>query len=189
LGKRIQAIAPHISKQLTPGLSIGEYATIVHGDYKAMNAFLPVPSSSEDDNDDDDDVYMIDFASAGVGLGMSDVAMHIVHAVRPCDLKDGGEEQLVDGYLCALNAALRRRQTKGGDYPTDVAMRHYRLGCVDYLRFILGRFWRSATLESFEAKKKSQNTTLINRDVDAAMRFIEKVDLYLEEFEQENERD
>jgi hypothetical protein len=150
-----------------------------------------------DRDDDDDDFYMIDFASTGVGLGMSDVAMHIVHAVRPCDLKDGGEEQLVDGYLRALNAALRHSQTKGNsssfgvvhEYPTHVAMRHYRLGCVDYLRFILGRFWRSATLESFEAKKGNQNTTLINRDVEAAMRFIEKVDIYLEEFETENERD
>eukprot|EP00550_Attheya_septentrionalis_P008387 CAMPEP_0198283744 /NCGR_PEP_ID=MMETSP1449-20131203/3330_1 /TAXON_ID=420275 /ORGANISM="Attheya septentrionalis, Strain CCMP2084" /LENGTH=99 /DNA_ID=CAMNT_0043980533 /DNA_START=88 /DNA_END=383 /DNA_ORIENTATION=- len=96
------------------------------------------------EDDDDDDVYMIDFALAGVGLGMSHVAMHIVHAVQPCDLKDGVEEHLVDGFLRALNAALRQRQTKLSSssfvviYPIHVAMRHYRLGCVDYLRFILG---------------------------------------------------
>ena len=64
-------------------------------------------------------------------------------------------------------------------------MRHYRLACVDYLRFIMGRFWRTAGPESFEKKKGSKNTTLINRNLDAALAFIQKVDGYLEVFEQE----
>ena len=64
-------------------------------------------------------------------------------------------------------------------------MRHYRLACVDYLRFIMGRFWRNATPESFEKRKDSKNTTLINRNLEAALAFIEKVDRYLEAFEKE----
>ena len=48
---------------------------------------------------------LIDFASTGVGLGMADVAMHLVHALVPSDLDGGGEEALIDGYLAALAAA------------------------------------------------------------------------------------
>ena len=64
-------------------------------------------------------------------------------------------------------------------------MRHYRLACVDYHHFIIGRFWRTAGPESFEKKNGSKNTTLINRNLDAALTFIQKVDGYLEVFEQE----
>jgi len=67
------------------------------------------------------------------------------------------------------NAVNRRRRSKqnnnnNGDgegqeeenwtYPREVAMRHYRLACVDYLRFIMGRFWRSVTPESFEKNRE-----------------------------------
>jgi len=133
---------------------------------------------------------MIDFSCAGIGYGMSDVGMHIVHAVLPSDLDDGGEEYLIEGYVTALEDAMNRKQRPNGDemkwtYPRDVAMRHYRLACVDYLRFIMGRFWRTAGPESFEKKKGSKNTTLINRNLDAALAFIQKVDGYLEVFEQE----
>lgn len=138
---------------------------------------------------------MIDFSCAGVGYGMSDVGMHVVHAVLPEDLEGGGEEALVEGYISALESAVNRRrrrrlvgcaaESEEWSYPRDVAMRHYRLACVDYLRFILGRFWRSAAPESFEKKRGSRNTTLINRNLDAALAFIEKVDRYLEEFEEE----
>ena len=151
------------------------------------NVFLP-----NETKEGNDDAIMIDFSCAGIGYGMSDVGMHIVHAVLPEDLENGGEEKLVEGYLIALEDAVNRKLGEGSDgnkekwtYPRDVAMRHYRLACVDYLRFIMGRFWRSATPESFEKKKNSKNTTLINRNLEAAMAFIEKVDSYLEVFEKE----
>jgi hypothetical protein len=35
---------------------------------------------------------LVNYASTGVGLGMSDVAMHLHHAVLPEDLANGGEE-------------------------------------------------------------------------------------------------
>jgi hypothetical protein len=135
---------------------------------------------------------MIDFSCVGIGFGMSDVAMHIVHAVLPSDLEDGGEEWLLEQYLFALEKVMNEKINGGSEgeftkwtFPRDVAMRQYQLACIDYLRFILGRFWRSATPETFEKKKNSKNTTLINRNVEAAMTFIAKVDMYLEVFENE----
>lgn len=130
---------------------------------------------------------MIDFSCAGIGFGMSDIAMHIVHAVLPHDLENGGEERLVEGYLLALEDAMYRKHGKKWTFSRNVAQRHYQLACIDYLRFIMGRFWRSATPEAFEKKKNSRNTTLINRNVDSAMAFIEKVDRYLEVFEKEKQ--
>lgn len=179
LGQRVFDIAEYVSNELTPRWD-AEYATLVHGDYKAMNVFLP-----SDDSDDSKSPIMIDFSCTGIGYGMSDVGMHIVHAVLPQDLEDGGEEELLEGYLTALEEAVSRRKGQRWSYDRTVAMRHYQLACIDYLRFILGRFWRSATPETFEKKKGSKNTTLINRNVEAAMAFIEKVDAYLEVFEKE----
>jgi len=188
LGRRVYEMAEYVSGELTPSAG-DEHATMVHGDFKAMNVFLPV-----EEKEGSGDAIMIDFSCAGIGYGMSDVAMHIVHAVLPRDLENGGEKRLVEGYLSALEDAMNRKLGAGGSekddesrwtYPREAATRHYRLACVDYLRFIMGRFWRSATPESFEKKRESKNTTLINRNLEAAMAFIEKVDGYLEEFERE----
>ena len=127
---------------------------------------------------------MVDFASIGVGLGMSDVAMHIHHAVRPEDLANGGEEELWDHYYNTLCALL---QPAGRSYPRDVALRHYRLAVCDYFRFFLGRFWKLATPESMEKKANSQNTALINRSVDSALAFLRRVEKYLAMIEKERE--
>jgi thiamine kinase-like enzyme len=174
LGQRMHEMAEYVSKQLTP-LPGDKYATLCHGDFKAMNVFLPHDMTAN--------AVLIDFASTGVGLGMSDVAMHVIHSVLPCEEEQEEEEEeaLVNAYL----TALRRANPTTACYPREVAMRHYRLACVDYVRFIMGRFWRDATKESFEKKKLSKNTTLINRNVDAAMAWIARVDKYLSEFEKE----
>ena len=147
-----------------------------------MNVFLPADESGSED------AVLIDFASAGVGLGLSDVAMHVAHALRPEDLENGGEEALVDQYLMALDTE-RRRTTKTENlhsyrpYQRELAMKHYRLATVDYFRFILGRFWRVASPETFEKRKDSPNSTLVNRNVEAALAFVERVDRYLAEIE------
>ncbi|KAL7532288.1 hypothetical protein ACHAWF_004075 [Thalassiosira exigua] len=182
LGQRVYDMADYVSTELLPSVE-DEYATLVHGDFKAMNVFLPAELQ-----DGNEAAIMIDFSCTGIGYGMSDVGMHIVHAVLPEHLENGGEERLVEGYLLALEDAVNRVNRNGKakwTYPRDIAMRHYRLACIDYLRFIMGRFWRSATPENFEKKKSSKNTTLINRNLNAAMAFIEKVDKYLEIFERE----
>ncbi|KAL9185007.1 hypothetical protein ACHAXT_002784 [Thalassiosira profunda] len=184
LGQRIYDMAEWVSKELSPNVD-DEYATLVHGDYKSMNVFLP----NEAKDGGEGDAIMIDFSCAGIGYGMSDVGMHLVHAVLPTDLENGGEEKLVEGYLVALEAAMRQRDPgkEKWTYNRDEALRHYRLACVDYIRFIMGRFWRSATPDSFESKRKSKNTTLINRNLAAAMAFVKKVDGYLATFEKERE--
>mmetsp|Transcript_0 Transcript_0/g.1 ORF Transcript_0/g.1 Transcript_0/m.1 type:complete len:459 (+) Transcript_0:74-1450(+) len=185
LGKRIKDIAEYVSMELSPKPT-DKYATIVHGDYKAMNIFIPrgIDDNEEkkNSNNNNNDCIIIDFASAGVGLGMSDVAMHIAHAVRPEDLRNGGEERLIDEYLDAL-----RNSIEGLEYPRDIALRHYRLASIDYFRFILGRFWRSASVETFEKRKNSPNSTLVNRDLDAALGFVERVVTFLNDVEKERE--
>jgi hypothetical protein len=50
-----------------------------------MNVFLPHDVVNGK-------TLLVDYASTGVGLGMSDVAMHLHHAVLPEDLANGGEE-------------------------------------------------------------------------------------------------
>ena len=174
LGKRIQDMAEEISAELSPTYD-DKYATVVHGDYKAMNVFI-----KEDDRNGDSNSLpiIIDFASTGLGLGMSDAAMH-TYALRPENLVDGGEEKLVEQYLDALERALPDHQS----YPRDVAMRHYRLAVIDYFRFVMGRLWRGATLETFEKRKDSKNSVYVNRSIEAAINFIERADKYLTEIE------
>ena len=159
LGSRIQNLAEYISMQVSPGPS-DSFATISHGDFKSMNCFLP---STETAATTERSVILVDFASTGVGLGMSDVAMHIHHAVLPEHLANGGEEELLEHYLTQLNTSLGLTTNGQKFYPKDVAMRHYRLAVADYFRFFLGRFWKTATLESFVKKKDSKNTALMNR--------------------------
>jgi Ecdysteroid kinase-like family len=171
LGHRVFAVAEAVSKELSP-CPHDRYATLIHGDYKAMNVFIPRNSS--------DEAIMIDFASVGVGIGMSDVAMHIYHALRPSDIN---EEELIDAYLLALFNAKKSCNKDVKPYLRDVAVKHFKLAVIDYFRFFLGRFWNSATLEGMKQKKTSRNINLINRDPDAAIAFVEKVDRFLTEYE------
>lgn len=184
LGKRVQSMAHYISDELSPTPN-GPYATIIHGDYKAMNVFLPANNNNN--------AILVDFASVGIGLGVSDVAMHIHHAIRPEDLeKDNGEYELFRYYWESLQDALRSNNkatdSSSNDYPYDVAVRHYRFAVVDYFRFVLGRFWKTATLESMKAKENSKNTVLVNRSVPAACAFVRRVDQYLGDIEAEWKR-
>jgi thiamine kinase-like enzyme len=176
MGQRIYDIAEYVSMELSPTYD-DDFATIVHGDYKSMNVFLPLT--------DDKQPLLIDFASSGVGIGVSDVAMHIPHAVHPKDLIDGGEEKLVLHYIDEFHNALP--PVKRELYSKEQAMRHYRFATVDYFRFIMGRLWRGSTLESFEKKKNSKNAVLVSRNIEAALAFIERVDKCVEEIEKEIE--
>jgi thiamine kinase-like enzyme len=180
-----------------------KYATLSHGDCKAMNFFLPISNNNNKNNNRG--VILVDFASTGVGLGMSDVAMLIHHAIRPEHLDNGGEMMLVDHYIDKLNdlLLLKQQQQQTHDvndttmntttrpikqilcyYPKEIALWHYKLAVADYFRFFLGRFWKSATPESFEKKKYSKNTAFINRDRDSAFAFIKRVKKYVTEIEE-----
>lgn len=172
LGTRVKAMAHYISTELSPQPT-DPFATVIHGDYKAMNVLLAKPESGAK-------AVLVDYASIGIGLGMSDVAMHLHHAVLPEDLDNGGEQELVDYYYQTLQASLPDH-----DYPKNVALRHYRLGVVDYFRFFLGRMWKTATHETMEQKKDNKNIALINRSVSSACAFVGRVDTYLTEIEKE----
>jgi hypothetical protein len=178
--------------QATPN---AECATLVHGDYKAMNVFLPPEqptnntTPSTELNEPLEGGLLIDFASTGVGFGMTDVAMLLSHSVAPSLLEEGGEERLVDVYLRALARARQankqhRADTNGSpEYSRALALRHYRLGVVDYGRFVVARFWGGASAEAFSKRASSPNTTLVNRNVEAALAFVARVDACLRHFE------
>ena len=169
LGKRIQAIANFVSQQITPSYE-DDYATVIHGDYKAMNVMIGNKPSAP--------TIMIDFASASCGNGMCDVAMHIHHAVMSNDLANGGEEELFQHYLMTL-------QRLGCDYPEEVAWKHYKFAVVDYARFFMARMWKTATPDSMAQKANNKNIANINRDISAAMAFVERVDRYVAWIEKE----
>lgn len=181
LGMRLHRAAEYISKVLSPSPSC-PYATIVHGDYKAMNIFFK--GSEEDPNPTP---ILIDFASTGVGLGMSDLAMHVAHVALPEDLEDGLEDLLVKEYYNGLIAAVPDSDDLKTSYREEDAIRHYQFAVVDYFRFILGRQWNKATLGVFEKRSKDTNFAMVNRSIDAALNFVERTDRYLAIIEKEME--
>jgi hypothetical protein len=137
---------------------LNQYRRVFYnGKYSTKNVFLPNQNHGRE-GDKGKGVIMIDFSCTGIGYGMSNVSMHIAHAVHPRDLDNGGEEWLVEKYMSALE---------------------------DYLRFVMGRFWRSSSPESFREKRDNKNITLINQNLEAAVAFIERVDGYLADFEKE----
>eukprot|EP00944_MAST-04C_sp_MAST-4C-sp1_P012045 g12045.t1 len=170
LGQRLSKVAKDIAGRLECSPS-EKFATIQHGDYKSMNIFLHKGGRSED-------VVFIDFASTSVGYGMADVAMHIIHALHPENKKNGEEEKLVlDIYLKTLN-------DHGISFDQKTALKHYDYGIIDYARFMFGRFYgESSTLENFEKRKDSMNVSYVNRNVDAAFAFAERVNMALKRVE------
>jgi len=101
LAKRVKNMADYVLGELSPSAD-NPYCTIVHGDYKSMNVFLPTSTSAEHEEDEGTGGHghgqpiIIDFASTRIGLGMSDVAMHITHTLHPDKLGNGGEDAMVD---------------------------------------------------------------------------------------------
>lgn len=110
---------------------------------------------------------------------MSDVAMHIHHAVLPDDLDNGGEEALVRYYHDTICSLL----PTGVTYSWDLAWLHYKLAVVDYFRFFLGRMWKDATKETMKRKENNPNINNINRYPAAAKAFCARVERYVGELE------
>jgi thiamine kinase-like enzyme len=182
LGRRIERLAVPVSQLVSPGPH-NKFATLIHGDYKSLNVFLP----RTDVVDSDKHCLMVDFASCGVGLGMSDLAMHVRHAVEPHHLAHGGEQDLVRQYWEYLHQLLLASQDADAahEYTWEVAWRHYKLAVIDYFRFFLGRMWKSATPDTMNSKADNKNVSLINRSIPAAMAFLRNVEAYMVEIEGE----
>ena len=49
---------------------------------------------------------MIGFSCTGIGYGMRDGGMHIVHVVLPNDFENERKECIVHGYVSALDDAM-----------------------------------------------------------------------------------
>ncbi len=177
LGQRLFDVAEYVADELSPSPSF-PCATIVHGDYKAMNVFFTTSGKDEESNPS---AILIDFASTGVGLGMSDLAMHVANVALPEDLDNGIEDVMVDKYFAALEKALPDYI----EYNKEAALRHYRFATVDFCRYIIGRQWKGATLEVFKKRNKDSNFAMINRTPEAAIKFIERTAKYLESIEDE----
>lgn len=181
LGTRLYKMAEHISVQLSPSPN-DQFATVIHGDAKAMNIFLF--QDDENHSNTNDCIHLpvfIDFASAGVGLGMSDVAMHITHALDPTDYPL--EDELVSKYIESFREEIP--QEVQHLYSDDIAKKQYRYAFVDYFRFILGRQWKGATMDVFQQRGHDLNFAMVNRSFKAALLFIEKADAFLQEIEYE----
>ena len=200
MGERIVNAAEYISNELSP-LPNDRYATIVHGDYKAMNIFFQddtttttTTTTHRNENDTTSSStrtsstpLLIDFASTGVGLGMSDLAMHIAQIALAEDLDNHDmEAKLVEHYYNCLIRSLPKDVVQNV-YSKDEAWRHFRFATVDYFRFILGRQWKGITMEVFAKRNKNTNFAMVNRSIDAAFRFAKRSELYLREIEQEME--
>ena len=68
----------------------------------------------------------------------------------------------------------------------ETALKHYDYGIIDYARFMFGRFYgESSTLENFEKRKDSMNVSYVNRNVDAAFAFAERVNIALRRVEKD----
>lgn len=195
VGARLAAVHAVVSAELSPSFD-DKYATLIHGDFKAMNVLLrrcvrqiraggAAAADHEEEGEQPEHSsggVLIDFAQSGVGFGMSDVAFLLVHSVSEGMLEGGGEARLVRAYLRMLRAGLRSRSEEFS-YPEDVALQHYRLGVLDYGRFVIGRFWGDASKESFRKKANNANVTLPNRRLGAALRLIENLGRCLEWWE------
>jgi len=180
LAQRIQSLAPRIAKEMAASPS-DPFATLVHGDYKAMNIFLKETLMEGESAkrrrlsvDSETDALPIDFQWTGVGFGMSDVAMHLSHSVALDAMRDGGERSLVLGYHEALVSSVGSSQA--ASYTAEVAWRHYCLGVIDYARMVIGCFFKNATPETFAARADKENVGLCYRNVEASLEFVERVD-------------
>ena len=187
LPRRLAALAHWVAEELavTPSQP---HCTLIHGDYKAANLFLPVSNVT-----DEAAVVPVDFQWVGFGLGMRDVAYHITHAVEVDALAaEGAEEDLVRCYCNSLRSRLAASAKAAGRaasaYDDAIAMRHYRLACVDYARLLLTRFVTDASEGAFAAANaapRAMNVGVIFRDVRAAPRFIRRLDAHLAVLEAE----
>ncbi|KAK3239938.1 hypothetical protein CYMTET_50170 [Cymbomonas tetramitiformis] len=179
LPERLARLAPWIATELTAAVE-APFATMVHGDPKAANIFLPRRAG-----DGGGTAVPVDFQWVGLGFGMSDVAYHLSHAVLPDALEaGGGEAELVAGYCAALRSRLPTAAAAA--YTDEVATYHYRLALADYARLVLSRFVTDAAPAAFAANDtgpRAANVGVIYRNSHAAVRFVERVDEALSHLE------
>ncbi|CAE7249401.1 Rev1 [Symbiodinium sp. CCMP2592] len=129
LARRLESVAPWVASQLEASPH-DNFATLVHGDYKAMNLFLPV--------NEDVQPLLIDFQWTGVGFGMADVAMHLSHSVETESVL-AHEEDLVRVYHSLLTDFLEQRGAVAAAqaFSFETAWHYYTLSFLDYARMVI----------------------------------------------------
>jgi hypothetical protein len=111
---------------------------------------------------------------------MSDVAMHIHHAVLPEDLANG--RGMVKYYWKSLQDLLNQQHpAENYQYSYDEAWRIIDNRSSTTFAFFVA--WKTATPESMQLKADKEYQSSI--DQPAAMAFVARVDQYLAEIEQE----
>ena len=90
LGARLETWSAWVAAQISPSPDTA-HATLIHGDFKDLNVFLPSQLQSPVAPQQDLEALLIDFASTGVGFGMSDVATLLSHSMVPDDLAGDGD--------------------------------------------------------------------------------------------------
>eukprot|EP00040_Diaphanoeca_grandis_P013907 m.70254 g.70254 ORF g.70254 m.70254 type:complete len:471 (-) comp24199_c0_seq1:165-1577(-) len=106
LAQRLACISDDVAK-LTAPASTSPFACLVHGDYKAMNLFIPRTLTASDNHS----AILIDFQWTSIGYGMCDVAMHLFHSVNSDALQNGGDQRLLRFYYDSLMIELARQHT------------------------------------------------------------------------------
>eukprot|EP00438_Fugacium_kawagutii_P016041 Skav232580 [mRNA] locus=scaffold932:27205:28575:+ [translate_table: standard] len=179
LAERLERVAIWVAGQLQPSPE-DDFATLMHGDPKAMNMFLPAGASAT--------ALIIDFQWTGVGYGVADVAMHLPHSVHDSALRDGGEERLLKLYHSDLLKALQKRQTIGkarlDAFSFDQAWHFYRLAFVDYARMVMCNFFKGASPAAFQSRADKPNVGFVYRNVDASINYLQMLDRHLQYVEQ-----
>lgn len=166
LGTRLRDVSESVSNALW-AKPTDPFASLMHGDLKAMNIFLPETSSAQTS------ALPIDFQWTGVGFGMADVAMHLCHSVSVDALRDGGEQRLVECYMGALAEIVPPQAFN--DFKT-AALKLYCLGVLDYSRTVISHFFKGASPEKFVERAHLVNVGLCYRNVEASFLFVERVD-------------
>ena len=197
LADRMLALGPWVSEQIHVSEKNERFRTIVHGDPKAMNIFVPLEAEKDPAAmAGPDGAALIDFQWTGKGLGMLDVAMHVsvlapfsvlflrrlnevavaqlYHSVELAAMEGGGEQELLRWYHQRLSAHLGPEDAAA--YTAEVMLRHYNLCLLDYGRVVMGAFWKGASSETFAAKAARQNCAMVYRADACALRFAARLD-------------
>ena len=141
LGRRIEKAGAAIANLLATQSAGSQYATLIHGDFKAANLFF----SDQSDMDGTESVAAVDFQFSGAGLCVEDVAYLLCPDARGDHFEHG--QELLESYHQELIFHLITQQ-KGGPstMPFEVFQRYYELARIDMTRYWLSKNrWAAST--------------------------------------------
>lgn len=183
IGERLQRIAAEVGAEAHPFGSTGNGVgckCLIHGDPKQGNVFF------RDEDDGTVGVGFIDFQWCGFGLAATDVAHHIVAALRiECLSADGSkEEALLDHYhTCLMESFVRYGAADNIDaarllLPRDVLSQQYESAVLDMCRCVFAYQWArvKASPTTLAANRKSLGRNSYNKSVDHACWLVRQAD-------------